>query len=145
MVNYRRPESILVLIYTSNHEVLLLKRIDPFPYWQSVTGSMRVNESEEDAAQRELREETGLKDEGFMVDYELSRSFEIDPRWQHRYHYSNKVNIEHEFHYLLAERSKITLDPKEHSQYKWLPIDIAIKEVWSWTNKEALERLAARL
>ena len=145
MVHYRRPESVLVLIYTSNHEVLLLKRIDPFPYWQSVTGSMRANENNEDAAPRELREETGLKDEGFMVDCELSRSFEIDPRWQYRYHSSNKVNIEHEFHYLLAERSKITLHPREHSQYKWLPIDIAIKEVWSFTNKEALERLAARL
>lgn len=145
MVHYRRPESVLVLIYTSKHEVLLLKRIHPFSYWQSVTGGMRMNENKEDAAPRELREETGLKEEGFLIDSGLSRSFEIDPRWQYRYHFNDKVNIEHEFHYLLADRTKITLHSKEHSQYKWLPIDIAINEVWSWTNKKALERLAARL
>lgn len=145
MVQYRRPESILVLIYTLRHEILLLKRIHPFSYWQSVTGSMQENETKEMAALRELKEETGLTDDGVLIDCGLSRSFEIDPRWQHRYHSKDRVNIEHEFHYLLKDRCEVKLNAKEHSQFKWLSIDQAIQKTWSWTNKEALERLAARL
>jgi len=145
MVQYRRPESVLVLIYTSHHEVLLLKRVHPFSYWQSVTGSMQEKEIKELAASRELKEETGLTNDGDMIDCRLSRSFEIDPRWQHRYHPKDRINIEHEFHYLLKDRCEVKLNPREHGQFKWLSIDLAIQKTWSWTNKEALERLASSL
>ncbi|RLA27835.1 MAG: dihydroneopterin triphosphate diphosphatase, partial [Gammaproteobacteria bacterium] len=31
----RRPESILVVVYTDNADILLLKRSQPFAFWQS--------------------------------------------------------------------------------------------------------------
>ncbi|SVD12149.1 uncharacterized protein METZ01_LOCUS365003, partial [marine metagenome] len=42
----------------------MLKRINPFSFWQSVTGSLDAGERHADAAKRELVEETGLTDQG---------------------------------------------------------------------------------
>jgi len=142
---YRRPESVLILVYTKEAEVLMLKRSKPFPCWQSVTGSLRDNETQEVAASRELREETGLIDEGVMTCNNISRTFAIDSRWQHKYKDHNETNIEYEFCYLLDNRLEIKLNSLEHTDYCWLPIDAAIKKVWSWTNKQALELLASKL
>ncbi|HEX6549558.1 MAG TPA: dihydroneopterin triphosphate diphosphatase, partial [Gammaproteobacteria bacterium] len=34
---FKRPESVLVVIYTSRGEVLQLRRREPADFWQSVT------------------------------------------------------------------------------------------------------------
>ena len=57
---FRRPESVLVVIYTVRFECLLLERVSPRGFWQSVTGTLHWRETPADAAAREVREETGL-------------------------------------------------------------------------------------
>ncbi|MGW8310783.1 MAG: NUDIX domain-containing protein, partial [Thiogranum sp.] len=42
--SYKRPESVLVVIYTASGEVLMLERQQPAGYWQSVTGSLEWGE-----------------------------------------------------------------------------------------------------
>ena len=37
---YKRPESVLVLVYTMNKQVLLLRRRRFHHFWQSVSGSL---------------------------------------------------------------------------------------------------------
>ena len=145
MVVYRRPESVLVVIYTQKSEVLVLQRTQPFSFWQSVTGSLHKNESKNTAASRELLEETGLTDQGELIDRKTERTFNIDSRWQNRYQSFDKTNSEYEFHYILEDKCEIKLDAREHHQYRWLRISEAIDKVWSWTNKEALKRLAVEL
>ena len=44
---------------------------------------------------------------------------------------------------MLDSTVDVTLDPAEHSEWQWVPIDEAIEGVWSWTNREALESLRA--
>jgi len=97
------------------------------------------------AAHRELLEETGLNDEGQLVDTNKARVFTIDPRWRDRYAADITENTEHEWHYRLPAVVEIDIDEKEHSAYRWFGIDDAIDAVWSWTNKEALESLKATL
>ena len=143
--NPRRPESILVVVYTGNADILLLKRSQPFAFWQSVTGSLEAGESSAEAAYRELLEETGLADEGRLVDTGTERTFTIDPRWRDRYAADTTENTEHEWHYRLPEVVNIDIDNKEHSAYRWFGIDDAIEAVWSWTNKAALQSLKATL
>jgi dATP pyrophosphohydrolase len=37
---FRRAESVLVIIHTPDRDCLLLERISPAGFWQSVTGSL---------------------------------------------------------------------------------------------------------
>jgi dATP pyrophosphohydrolase len=71
---------VLVVVYTDDAQVLLLRRRSPFEFWQSVTGSLNDGEMPAEAAQRELLEETGLKQQGALVDTGISRKFTIGRR-----------------------------------------------------------------
>ncbi len=134
----RRPVSVLVVVYTDDAQVLLLRRRQPFDFWQSVTGSLKDDESPAAAASRELREETGFTNEGNLRFSDVSRRFEIDPRWRDRFEPGVVENEEFEWRYRLPAVSGIQLNMEEHSEYQWLPIVEAIDAVWSWTNRDAL-------
>ena len=142
---YRRPISVLVVVFTDDAQVLLLRRYQPFDFWQSVTGSLKNDESHADAAARELQEETGLIEEGELSYREVSRQFVIDPRWRDRFAPGVVENVEFEWRYRLRAVSEIKLNKEEHSECRWLPIDEAIETVWSWTNRDAIKQLKADL
>jgi dATP pyrophosphohydrolase len=139
---YRQPVSVLVVVYTDDGLALLLKRVNPIEMWQSITGSLEPGEAHADAAARELAEETGFKNEGVLDSAGVSRRFEIDPRWQHRFAPGVVHNTEHEWRYRLPSAIPIVLSATEHSEYCWMPIKEAADKVWSWTNREALQSLA---
>lgn len=143
--NHRRPESVLVLVYTTCGDALLLKRQQPFDFWQSVTGSLEYDEDHGCAARRELAEETGLIDEGELYFSGNKRVFEIDPRWRHRYAPNISHNTEYEWRYRLHETRAVRIDLREHAGYCWMPLTQAVDSVWSWTNREALQSLGTEL
>ncbi len=140
--DFRRPESVLVIVYSDDGQALLLRRRRPFEFWQSVTGSLLVGESHEEAARRELAEETGLGTEGRLEYTGVSRQFAIDPRWRDRFAPGVVENVEFEWRYRLPEVADIALERDEHSACRWLPIAEAAEAVWSWTNRDALWNLA---
>jgi len=141
----RRPVSVLVVVYSSDGQVLLLKRCRPFVFWQSVTGSLLAGEAHDEAARRELFEETGIDAGAGLVYDGISRVFVIDPRWRHRYPAGVVENVEFEWRLELESTCAVQLEVKEHTQYEWVPIDKAVERVWSWTNREALEGIALTL
>ncbi len=138
----KRPESVLVVIYTAADEVLVLRRRQPADFWQSVTGSLHWEETDPlAAARRELREETGLGDNVEVVACGTINRFPILPPWRHRYAPDAVENVEHVFRVRLSERPPITLNPAEHSEYRWLVRAVAATQVTSYTNREAILRL----
>jgi len=142
-VGFRRPESVLVLVYTAACEVLLLKRTRPKAFWQSVTGSLEDWETPADAACRELTEETGIRD-ATLIDCAHSNFFVISEPWRDRYAPGVTHNQEHVFCCRLNEKpSVVKLAPDEHSEYMWVPVQNAMGIVSSWTNRQALEQFVA--
>jgi dATP pyrophosphohydrolase len=139
-MRYKRPESVLVVIYTVDREVLLLERREPAGFWQSVTGSLASNETPAEAAVREVREETGLLVEDRLVDCGYSNSFEILPAWRARYAPGVNRNTEYVFRVELDEITPIQLNSAEHRRAEWVPAETAIKRVSSHTNRTAIGR-----
>ena len=144
MSKHKRPESVLVVVYTKADTVLLLQRSDKTDFWQSVTGSMRWDESDpEVTARRELSEETGLVVNGGLRNWEKTFRFQILPQWAHRYAPGTKENLEHMFALELPEEVMITMNPLEHAACVWLPFAEASQRVTSWTNREAIDLIQA--
>src|SRR5512146_880478 len=121
MTSWKQPVSVLVVIYTSALEVLLLERADHPGYWQSVTGSCEPGEALRDTAIREVREETGLDAlQHALSDWQSQNVYEIYPHWRHRYPPGVTHNTEHVFGLQLPHRVGVELAPGEHLNFEWL-------------------------
>lgn len=136
--SYKRPESVLVLVYTPDKRVLLLRRRRLKHFWQSVSGSLEWGETRGHAAVRELHEETGL--DYHPVDCKTRCRFLIYPVW--RYVYAPKVieNCEHQYRLLVSKPCTIRLDTSEHAEYGWFSAAEALFKAGSHTNRAAIRQ-----
>lgn len=140
------PISVLVVIYKSNGEVLLLERADRAGFWQSVTGSLDdPDEGLSLAASREVFEETGITvdqlPKGSLQNLHHQIVYEIYPEWRFRYPPGVTQNTEHWFALEVPENTTIKLAPREHVAYEWLPYEEAAKKCFSPSNGEAILKL----
>jgi dATP pyrophosphohydrolase len=148
-MTYKIPESVLVVIHTAAMEVLLIERADKAGFWQSVTGSLdAVDEALLATAARELFEETGIVADGESIvlrDWQLANIYEIYPHWRHRYAPGVTQNTEHVFSVEVPRDILITLAPREHVRYQWLPLLEAADACFSSSNAEAILQLPRRV
>jgi dihydroneopterin triphosphate diphosphatase len=140
---YKRPESVLVVVHTRDGKVLLLRRADHPEFWQSVTGSMEWDDASPLAtAARELREETGIDvSPGQLHDWHITQRYVLFPQWRHKYAPGVSENTEHFFSLELPAEIAIRISPGEHCEYRWVAFAEAAEQVFSWTNRDALQRL----
>ena len=149
---FKIPESVLVVIYTSALDVLVLRRTDgdglSAEYWQSVTGSKdSLQESWRHTAEREVAEETGIictpdaADRTTLTDWHLENTYGIYPQWLHRYAPGVTRNTERVFGLCLVEQYPVRLSPCEHTAYQWLPYHQAAELCFSPSNAEAILQL----
>lgn len=142
---HKIPKSVLVVIHTSDMEVLLIERADRPGFWQSVTGSLDADDEVlVQAATRELFEETGIVADGDMIrlrDWQLSNVYEIYPVWRHRYAPGVTHNTEHVFSVCVPRDTPIVLSPREHMDHAWLPYLEAADRCFSSSNAEAILQL----
>lgn len=146
MIVHKIPVSVLVVIYTQDGQVLLMERADAPGLWQSVTGSQDEGETLTETAIREVREETGLDASQFeLTPWDIETRYEIYERWRHRYAPGVTHNTEHVFGLRLPGPLPITLAPREHLRYVWLPWDTAAERCFSSSNAAAIRLLPTRL
>jgi dATP pyrophosphohydrolase len=138
---YKIPESVLVVIYTPQREVLLIRRADAGT-WQSVTGSKDHRaETWAETAIREVQEETGLDAQHpdcHLQDWQLENVYDIYPAWRWRYHPEVSRNTERVFGLRLPQKMPITLSPSEHTEWQWLDWQAAADHCFSSSNAEAI-------
>ncbi len=135
-----------MVIYTETREILLIERADHPGFWQSVTGSKDwVEEGLRITCQREVFEETGIRGKpSDFEDWQMQNRYEIYPLWRARYAEGITHNLEHVFALKLKAPRPVSLAPKEHLSYAWLPFQAAAEKCFSWTNVAAIKECARR-
>ena len=122
------PIKIQSIVYNKNADglkVLLLKRnLEDGGFWQTVTGTLEINESIFESRKRELKEETGIEEVNF--------SEEI-----YRFSWKKKNYTVVEIVYGAEVYSDKIMLSSEHVEYLWLPIKDAIKKLEKKTLKIA--------
>jgi dATP pyrophosphohydrolase len=137
---FKIPQSVLVVIHTPALDVLLINRTDYPGFWQSVTGSKdQEDEAFEQTAIREVREETGIDCAvGTLADWGLENVYDIYPHYLHRYAPGVTRNRERVFGLCVPAGTPVTLNPREHTAYQWLPWREAADRCFSPSNAEAI-------
>jgi len=142
---HKIPESVLVVIHSPELDVLLIERARQPGFWQSVTGSKdHLDEDWTLTAVREVAEETGIVVGSPQVphealqDWALQNVYEIYPVWRHRYAPGVTHNTERVFSLRVPRNTPITLAPREHTQFAWLPWQEAADRCFSPSNAEAI-------
>jgi 8-oxo-dGTP pyrophosphatase MutT (NUDIX family) len=111
---------------------LILKRIpERGGFWQPITGGLEDEETFEEAATRETREEIGLTEEIDLINIDYSFNFS----------YNNNVYLEKVFGLEISSESEIILS-EEHTEYKWVDGQTAIDKFLKYPgNKEGFRKL----
>lgn len=142
---FKIPRSVLVVIHTPEHAVLLIERADAPGFWQSVTGSLDAeDEAFEVAAAREVAEETGIDAHApghWLSSWGLQNVYDIYPQWRHRYAPGVVDNTERVFGLCIPAPRPVTLSPREHRAQVWLPWQEAMERCFSPSNAEAISWL----
>jgi dATP pyrophosphohydrolase len=137
---FRRPESVLIVIFTEGGEFLLLERRRPPGFWQSVTGSMEWGEPADAAARREVIEETGIR-QGVLVNLQWTQVYEILPAFGKVYAPGITRNLEHAFSLRLQDCVPVVLSDSEHVRFRWVPAGEAMETASSSTNRAVIAEL----
>ena len=157
MKAYKIPESVLVIIYNKDKEVLLMERADKPGFWQSVTGAKNSHEETLfDVAVREVFEETGIQiisrnhsekyagnevKKSALRSWNITNTYEIYPEWRYKYAPGVTKNTEHVFGLLVPLGTPVFLAPREHVKFMWLPYLDAAKQCFSSSNAKAIYQL----
>jgi dATP pyrophosphohydrolase len=145
-MTWKNPVSVLVVIHTPALGVLLLERARHPGFWQSVTGSQEGGESLLETACREVTEETGIAAPAAdFLDWRQTNCYEIFAEWRYRYAPDVTHNTEHVYSLSVPEGCPVAVADEEHLGYRWLPWREAATACFSWTNRDAILALPARL
>lgn len=141
-LKYKNNQSVLVVIYAENtHRVLMLQREDDPTFWQSVTGTIEIDETLRETAIREVWEEVGLKiaeDAVTLWDCNEVVEFEIFPHF--RYKYAPHITHCHEHWFLLAVEDEFKPILSEHLAYQWVSPEQAVQMTKSPNNAAAIKK-----
>ena len=140
--NQRQPYQVLVFPYIKEKDKYLycIFKRDSLKFWQGVSGGGQGNETPEETARRELKEETGI-----IGDVERLDSVASIPSENIGNYNWEGVYVVPEYSFGVEVKNKSIKISEEHSEYKWLTFKEAVKSVKYDSNKTALWELNKRM
>ncbi len=136
--NTKYRKAVFIVVYSIDKDCkvdyLLLKRKLHWRGWEFPKGGRERFETKRQAVERELFEETGLKPKSVKM-------FDYKGRYYYKRKLQDRPGIKGQTFQLFAvevekpKNSKIKIDKKEHSDFKWLPFDKAYK-LLTWPNQK---------
>lgn len=141
----RAPFQVLVLLYRfmeNRIEYCIFKRSDG-AIWQFVSGGGEDSETKNEAAKRELREETSLDVNNTLISLDTVSSVPANCFKEIIKHYP-KLYVVPEYCFAMAVDAKICLSG-EHKSYRWVSYSKAMELLKYDSNKTALFELSQRL
>ena len=131
----RTPLKVLVLPFhrkpSGSIEYAVFKKGDN--YWQGIAGGVEEGETVSDAAKREAEEEGGITGDHEFVPLDATSSFTFD----------NKVITQYSF--AVELKTQCVRLSEEHSEFRWLPYDEALRMLRWDGDRAALDELHSRL
>ena len=136
MEGYLGIEVIVYKKISNNPLYLIMKRVPECGgFWQHITGALITGESFEEAALRELEEETGIVNPLNFYPTERSFSFQNNGTSHFMEVFGAEVNND----------TEIVLS-REHEDFKWLKKKVALEDYLSYQeNKDSLVILSQTL
>ncbi len=117
--------TVQVVVLREDGKVLVMRRtMARGGFWQAVTGRIERGESTQQAAQRELWEETGCKSAVRPLGYE--HDFPLDPGITRRELVTVKWARETAYYTLVPASFDCRRAPREHDAHEWLSPDEAL-------------------
>lgn len=115
-------------IIIEDNKVLLVKH--NAGHWDFPKGHVEKNETEEETALREVKEETNL-------------DVNIVPGYRYVTQYSPRENVEKEVVYFIAQKTsgEIKAQESEISNIEWVELSKVIEQITYNTSKEILEKV----
>lgn len=130
--NYRK--GIFVVVYSiidKKINYFILKRKWHWKGWEFPKGGMEKNESELNSVKREVFEETGQK-------ILQLKKFNVSGKYNYEKKLKDRPGYKGQTYTLFSaqiKKGKIQIDEKEHSTYKWVSFENAIKKL-TWANQK---------
>ena len=120
-----KREYLILMYNTSDH------------YWGFAKGSIENNETEQEAALREVEEETGLKDVKLIPDFKEKDNYEFE---------ENGEEFFKEVTWFLGEvESSNVILSHEHEDFKWSSYEEALESLSFKELKELLKKAETKL
>lgn len=123
--------------------LMMLRQPGQGLWWSSVTGMVEPGETLEEAAHREVLEETGLR--GELAPLAFEHTFWVDPALLGEAEGEPRFNTETCFQMQVASDAAVRLAPAEHSAFRWCgPEEAHALALWEGS-KAAIRHLQRRL
>jgi len=112
-------------------EYILLKRKLHWRGWEFPKGKIEKGENKPETARRELKEETGLKPVNGIKKFNYSGKYNYNKVLTDR---PGIIGQTFSLYAAKVKKGKVSLDKKEHSGYKWVKYEQALKML-KWPNQ----------
>lgn len=138
----RTGREVAVFVHRAGRFLVMRRAAED--YWHVVAGSLEPGESAADAAQRELREETGLESPEPLVDLGLAQEFLPATLEERALYPADTVRVIVDNFLVEAPASWEPTLNEEHVEHRWCALDDALALLHWPETREAIVVVAGR-